>query len=246
MMMIRRVPTVALSVLCVACSATKWQQPGEIRPSTYQMSEERIKRSVGKLRRLAITPIRYEHVKDGTRVPDKELPVTREWSSMALSHLRDWKGYEVAPLELYDDMYPQKLGRSRDEIDRSLEALAKWAKDSPDGEPPPAEVVSTVNGIGRALNTDGLVIVQGFRREPSTWNVALVILSASLTWPLLAVEGYFEMRADLYEVETGRIVWRHRISERRIDVDDHWPPRSAMQQLFDPIEQALPRALIDR
>lgn len=228
-----------------ACSAHVWEDPGTITPVSYQRLEGRIERSVGKLRRLLLVPARYREGKQwfadapGSSTVDKEDAVSRELTSAALRVLSEYKGYEVIPLHLYEDMSPERLGVSAEELEKQIEALAEWARSSGDGQASPEQVARIVSSIGRPFNADGILIIQGSRRY-ANFTTLLTILTASLTWPLIFLEGKEELRADVYEVSTGKIVWR-RIRTGPIAWPD-LPPLVA--DLFRELEHAVPRALI--
>ena len=245
-----RKPTAHLAaivlLLCTACSSTNtWQTTGEITPLSYRRTNEGVTQSVCKLRLLVILPIRVEYLKDGKRVADLEAHVVENLSSRAFTILSAQKGYEVMPFDLYNDVLRDRLNVSSEELHRYVDLLMRWAKESPDGAPPPVEIADIARRVGRALNADGLVLVHELIHLPSTWNEILCLLTASVSWPLLLTESYFEEGVDLFEVATGRIVWRNHRTGTDFSLMDH-PERKShfVGNLFQPLEQALPRALI--
>ncbi len=217
----RHTRRLVLSVLLslVACSTrVLWQDPKDLLPISYRSTKAPVALTVGRLRRLVIAPVRFAWIQDGKHVSQVEEQVKRELTSLTLRVLTDQKGYEAIPLELYEDIYQEKLQLSRGEVETSIAALTDWANISPDGTQPPEGLVGDVSKIGRALNVDGLMVVQGVAIPPSNAIVALTILSAGLAWPLLFAGKNNDVRmlADLYEVSTGRIVWRSRLREKDV------------------------------
>ena len=191
--------------LCSACVSTSvWQASGEFTPLSYRRADEGFARSVGKLRRLVLLPVRLEQARQ---------EVVEGWSSRALRILSDQKGYEVIPLDLYEDIIATRLDVSVEETRRNADRLTRWASESADGAPPPEDVVGVVSRLGRGLKADAVVVIHG----------------------LTSMLG-----ADLFEVATGRIVWRRRMSTPS-------PPFAPwiMDSLFHPLEHAVPRALIE-
>lgn len=61
----------------------------------------------------------------------------------------------------------------------------------------------------------------------------MTVLTASLAFPVLIICNNFELRADVYEVASGPIVWRNVI--RGLDERD-----LVMESLFYFIEEATP------
>lgn len=73
-------------------------------------------------------------------------------------------------------------------------------------------------------------------------------LTALLTWPLLLANNDFEVRADIYEVSTGKIVWRALWK----DIDNMWVLLfdTITRRLLGSLEPAIPgtitKSLVDR
>ncbi|MFQ5539137.1 MAG: hypothetical protein ACE5FB_01955 [Candidatus Binatia bacterium] len=235
-----------LFVLCSACSHRVWQDSAEITPISYQIPKGQDKRSVGLLRRLAIVPIRFLQGHDiwdwstseNLRAAG-EASVQRALLSQTINLLSSL-GYDVVPLEIYEDIYQEKLTISPAEMQDYLDVLAEWASTFSDGEEPPENVANIVSKIGRPLNVDGLVVIEGLTKPPNITGV-LAVLTASLSWPLIFLEGKSELRTDIYEVSSGRIVWRSRVRDVYGGA-----PNMMLGRLFDQLEGAVPLVGIDR
>jgi hypothetical protein len=169
--------------------------------------------------------------------------------SETMSLLNDWKGYEAVPIDLYEDVLREKLNLSHEQIQKHMDVLADWAKEPTNGEDPPEEIADLVSRIGLALNVDGLLFIQGFNKPPN-YTMALTILTASLAWPLLSLEADNELRAGIYEVSSGNIVWSRKVSITPILLDQPTQdeiadPKHWARLLFEPLENAIPKVLVE-
>lgn len=232
-----------LFLFCQGCSSHFWQVSRDITPISYQAAEEGVKRTVGKLRRLVILPVRYERnrvIFEGNPTEGQKKGTARTVLLKVKEHLVDWKGYEVVLLEMYEDIYPEKLGLTPDAVAKDIAALTDWARSAADGQPPPPEISAMAAEIGRPLNCDGVLVIQGHSRFCNAGYIA-TLLTASLAWPVWWACNDYEIRADLFEVATGRIVWRSMVSQ----FDDLWEkPEFAVGSAFSRLEPALPAAVI--
>ena len=236
----------SISLLASGCSTTVWRTPGDVTPATYLPEKTGIKRSVGRLRKLAILPVRFNINEQRSKCDDiipfwrpnypkkkKEEAFRRTILKNSAKTLSDWKGYEVVPLT---EALLKKTGSGLEEAKKELDTLAGWAKKSPDGSPPPEEIAGIISRIGGRYDVDGVVLMQGMLKLPSACTFLLVLGTASVAWPLLFVDGKSAFWVDIYEVSTGNIVWRSRGKG----------PRSLEGKYSDPfksIEHALPRVL---
>jgi hypothetical protein len=238
-----------------ACSTTTVSQDStEITAITDNRPNASVERSVGKLRRLAIAPVGYKVI-EGSFVAlfggtTNENNFKKALLSETMSLLNDWKGYEAVPIDLYEDVLREKLNPSDEQIQKHMDVLADWAKESTNGEDPPEEIADLVSRIGLALNVDGLLFIQGFNKPPN-YTMALTILTASLAWPLLSLEADNELRADIYEVSSGKIVWSRKVSITPILLDQPTQyeianPKHWARLLFEPLEYAIPKVLVEK
>ena len=147
-------------------------------------------------------------------------------ATVATSCLRDWKQYEV-------------VEPANDGLD--YKSLYDWADISPVDAVPPANDINLLTMLGERYHADGILVLQGYQKLPSTWNVALTVATASLSWPLLLAEAKGELKADLLESASGRLVWKSRLK-----LFDPSKPVTATEvtQLIGPIENAVPAALV--
>ncbi len=227
-----------------ACAPKVWQTSSNVSPSSYAVLQTpAIERSVGKLRRLVLLPVKHE-MKQILSKREPEQKNYKVFTGAIASSVRELlvntKGYDVVPMDLYEDMLPEKLYLSREQVQTRTALLLKWAASSADGEDPPRDVSNAVSALGRPLNADGLLIIQGYSKD-NTAMAVLTILTASLTWPLLLASNDFAVRADIYEVSTGKIVWRASWK----DIDDMWalPSDVITRRLFGSLEPAIPKAI---
>jgi hypothetical protein len=240
----------AAALLLAGCGGRVWQAPEPMTPVSYQHIDQRVDRSVGRLRRLALPPVHVDvtlPLFDGafskTRSAAAGAAVARIWGSET-ARVLEVKGYEVVQLDLYEDMAEAKLGVSWEQAVAHLDELATWARTSADGEPPPERVTAALTAVVRRLGVDGLVIVQGSRRAANVSTV-LTILTASATWPLMFAEGRETFRADIFEVATGRIVWRGTAWHHLGTPGGQSVPLVTPTQVFEMLEPAIPKVLTE-
>lgn len=208
-------------LLCSACAASvsTWQASDEITPLTYRPVNPSVKRSVGKLRQLVLLPIRFERVDEDGAPGSVSAWDVEKWASLTFQILSEEKGYEILPMEFYQDILATALRVSVDAVRRYPDSLERWARDSPDGALPPEEVVTIVTRLGRVLHADGVILIQVLKRET---------------------------RADIYEVATGRIVWRSRLSGSAPLLPSRAGLRiRPLESVLEPLEQAVPRVLVE-
>ncbi len=222
-------------LFCFACSSKVWQDSREITPISYRASAQQSGKSVGKLRRLAILPIGFDwnyNIAEGKPSKVDENLYKRALLSSAKDILRSQKGYEMIDPEIYKDVYAEKLRISENEMGDITNVLTAWAKTSDNGTLPPELIRSMVSKLGRSLNVDGLLVIQGHSHF-CNGGFLMTVLTASLAFPVLLICNDYELRADVYEVASGRIVWRnliHGLDERDL----------VIESLFFPIEEATP------
>ena len=96
--------------------------------------------------------------------------------------------------------------------------------------------------IGQHFNADGLLLVSGLRVTDRDWRFMLTLLTASLAWPTLMAQEKVEATADLFEVSSGRIVWRSHISKSAAEPTPHG---IVIGLLLKDLETALPEVLVE-
>jgi len=237
--MIAKIKMIIILLLFSGCAQ---HMAGQEPRSLYQTAER------WRLRRLVIAPIQYEVSNGGERQTETENSARRTLLATARKILSDEKGYEVIPLQIYEDIIPQKFNLSVEQFRQQFDLLTEWAKSSGYGEQPPERVAAATSKLGAPLNVDGLVILQGSRSLPGKAATIKCIGGSILVlgplFPLFLtlvplfcqMEG--RMRADIYEVSTGKIVWRRELWDRPyINV--------GLPQLFQPLEHAAPKGLTE-
>lgn len=228
----------ACALLGVSCAEHLWSTPREVVPRSYQRALPGTLRSIGRLRRLVLPVPRCEIVRDRKRLGSEEHALAVTLRDLALAELRDARGYDVVLPEVLLGA-EERSDPSEEELASLVDRAARWAHGSPDGASPPEDVVAAVRRLAGAWNADGLLLLQVHQRYASTWNVVLVVLTASLSWPLLLLEARSEARADLFEAASGEIVWRR--VRREIDRSE---PARLVRDVVAPIEPALPAAMV--
>jgi hypothetical protein len=236
---------VALMVLALGsgCSAKVTQTREKVTPTSYNDYQSNVKRSVGLLRRLLVLPPQYTYIHNWKRRPEMEASQSTLMREGATGFLRDWKGYEIIPYPEIQDTGGKEAPPAQSQPDPGLKTFYEWAENSEVDAPPPAEVKNLVSDLSRRFGADGVLVLQGFQRPPSTWTAVSTILTASLTWPLLFIEMKGKLRANIYEASSGRIVWRSRMG-----LFDASKPirREEIERLLGSLENAAPAALINR
>jgi hypothetical protein len=221
-------PIVILSLALGSGCAVRVSQTRE-KPTalSYSAYEGSIDRGVGRLRRLAVLQPQYIFIHDGKRIEREEAAASGLMLNSSLNLLKDWKGYEL-------ELYCAPPGAS-------LDALYGWAEEATFETAPPSETKELISALGRQCAADGVLVLRGYQKPPSTWVVALTILSASLTWPLLLIESDGQLKADIIEVQSGRLVWR----SRQGMTDPSKPLKGIdVESFLWPLESAVPAVLI--
>ena len=246
---LNRILVLIVGLLAGCTSQDAWQTDIEIVPISYKVPAETLDRTIGKLRRLAIIPGEFESKADKVLgpllgYPAKEVSVEylrSTFISGATEFLSSERGYDVEPLDP-PNISERRIGTLEGFLETCSEYLVAWA-DNPDlSGSSPVHVESCVKRIGRFLNVDGLIVIGGSRVSDPGWRAALTILTASLAWPTIYAQEKIEASADLFEVSSGRIVWRSRFSK---SASESTAPRVALGFLFQNIEHALPEVLIE-
>ena len=138
-----------------------------------------------------------------------------EFSRISANYLVHTKGYELAALQAGTSTTSSKA--MHEDSENHVRVLLSWAAESPDGADPPDKVVAGAKTLGDLANVDGILLLQGWGKALSDEAILTVILTASLAWPILIAGTKVSLSADLYEVSSGRIVWRSRATSNNAD-----------------------------
>ena len=158
------------------------------------------------------------------------------FAKISAAYLANTKGYELAELQpVSGAMRDGKLAENLRIQDRTL---LSWAAESADGASPPDEVTAAASTLGNLANVDGILLLQGWGETLSDEAYLAVLATAGLAWPLIFAETKVELSADLYEVSSGKIVWRSRATST--NQDNLHDIRYLAWNLLRPIEDALP------
>jgi hypothetical protein len=220
----------------VSCAPTVEQSRDRLTPISYHEYKGSIPKSVGLLRRLIIPPAYYIYVHDGDRDPQKEEKYAALFRSAVQNYLVEKKGYDIEVLSKFDQS--------------KREALGKWANESELGSIPPNNIKQIVDAIGRTCPCDGILILNAYQKPTSTWVIVSVIVTASLTWPLIFMENRWDLDAIIIETSSGKIVWRSHVSEHMFandEVNKELEPffQGLFSSLVDSIEAAVPEVLTE-
>lgn len=229
-----RLLTLIAVAICSACTSTDlWTAKRDVVPVTYEIGKDPVKRSVGRLRRLVVLPIALEDRNpDGLSeqfYPDDWVTQTKAMLLVATSgFLVERLGYEVTALD--------RLNKSSftESTNRAIAVLTSWSATAPDGASSPPDVKAAVAALGAAFRADGVLVIQGYIKKASAEAFMAVFLTAGMAWPLLYADHQKELHADIYEVASGQMVWRHK---QEGDFAD--------EGLLTPLEPALP-AIFER
>ena len=219
---------------CVGCSHSVWTSSREIVPTTYSVSDVSIKRNVGRLRRLALMPVSFRLEGGGSVDPIDEShePRLREdISNVARRFLVDWRGYEVV---VVDDCDSDQVA-----------VLLEWASTSENDAAPPEPVRQAIADLGRRHHVDGVVLIQGRLKILSDLGLAIICATGSLAWPVvLPADSGANLRIDMFESGSGRIVWRSQAEDWIGDPSDR-NVSLQVERLLHPLEHAVPRVMVE-
>lgn len=210
----------------------------EVRPVTYRARDDvRIERSVGKLRRLAVLPVQLD-------VSPKNPKLCLEkcgWEGLdsaiemeAIRCLRGKRGYEVVSM----DSLAGEGGKpfTTEELAKFTQSLAHQARES-DPDLPSEGIISLVKELGGRAELDGIVVIQGESVSLNIIDFIALYATFTLSSPITFLRIGVSLRADVFEVATGRTVWTSSLTS-----GGH--PNASEgygTMLLDPIEPALPR-----
>lgn len=233
--MMQRLVCASLGAVLLYGCATEWRTDQPATAVTYRVPAYRAERSVGNLRRLAILPVRVRRVGTFSVVTHSE---RMEASPVyeAASYLSEQKGYQVVPVIDRAGVW-RPVALLTDEFGSVDDLKEAWERARTE-----EEIADVVRKIGRALNVDGVVSIWleeyggGSGVEGAVWGIMnIVLLNVPLFYALLKTNA----EAVIYEVFSGRAIWRNQLSgdfERRVS-------HSIMEVFFENLENAIPAQL---
>lgn|GEM_PF-1129924 len=225
---------VLLSVTICSCTYHT-QSKDPVAPVTYEATQYREANSVGNLRRLAVMPVELKPYKGKYSCEKDQEAAALNYENACIKFLTEKKGYEIVVVRDSEEKWRSEL--LSDARYSSIKDLCQmWHKEIAKGN-----TVSVIQKIGRALNVDGVLVVQIKERKP--WGVADALLNlALLDIPLFYNIASPEVSAWIYETATGRLIWRE---ERSIVITGNESVNTdSLISIFEELENALPRQLI--
>jgi hypothetical protein len=226
---VRRAASLALAALCACAHAEVRSNARDVAPVSYRPIPSHLQRSVGLLRRLALPPVQVDaSPQNPSYCMDAcdSAGYGAELRASAARVLTDWRGYEVVRV---------KGGPE-------LSELAAWARSS-DGDDPPESLRARVQKLGAKPGCDGVMLIQT-ELTYLTWFDG-VAWYATLTFaiPISMARIGTRVQADVFEVRSGRRVWSSRLRAGGAPGSELSHPAYLADELFDPLELALPRVL---
>lgn len=238
-----------LAAALLAGCAGNWQTEAPVTPSSYQSSRDRMARTEGKLRRLAVLVLDQAAPKACGRHTDNEVSVDGA-DDFSRRQLVDTKGYELVDLDA------RRLATWLDAA--GLAALGTDILASVDG---PGLAAAPGSPLDRLLvrlrideKADGLLVLHrrmtcGNAITPMRALLGIGTLGLSEVWPdekLQQLEIYHA--GAMFETASGRLVWRRDTSAdlgaRLQDFFSISGPRHAgLARVIDALEPAVPRLL---
>ena len=232
-------------VFFITCSSVDvWKTNAKITPNSYKSHSKYSKHTVGLLRRLLIIPVQFQTLKGDKPFfehrtwidhTDSELGYSSDehagdrFFETTVDYLSNWKGYEAINLSLSQiDINQAFLGTQ--DIKKYTQELYNWSANPENYENPTENIIKIITKLGKISNADGVLIISGVNKLPSDAKVAAVILSASLLWPILFFDTGISFQAHIFEVNTGKIVWKS-------------SGAPSIQSLFKNLENAIPKAM---
>lgn len=213
------------------------QTKDPITPVTYKDTPYRAANSIGKLRRLAVMPIEIESY-NGKYASEKEQEAAAlSYQETVAKFMIEKKGYEIVVVRDEDGKWQDDLLGTPGH-DNIKDLYQKWHK-----EPADKHTTSVIQKVGRALHIDGVLVIRIKERKP--WGVTEMILNiALLDIPLFYAIASPNIGAWIYEVSTGRLVWREEHSADTAIFGLPGTTTDFLISLFANLENAVPHQLI--
>ncbi len=228
---------VILTLVLTAC-ATTWQTEQPVTPSSYQTTRERIPRTVGKLRKLMVLPIR----RNAPKVCRGDGEITIDYDdanyTAAAEYLATQKGYEVMRLDTARNAAWLNPEQNRDSL---LEITEWFGKKNAHAIPGPL-TGELLRNIRTADAADGLLIfvVQMDCKKANTpmrtINAVLSLGISELPYDYDAFLPRVIFRISILETAESRPVWGKYHSR-------DWSGKTDEEYLFEDLEPAVPKIL---
>lgn len=226
-----------------------WQTEETVIPVSYTVSRERIPRTVGKLRRLALIALYQPAPKICNGSGERPALSPEQWyAGSALAYLQD-KGYEVLPLEAAIDEPTRNILLNPDFLAR----LGEWSTQTQGNSPLDPNLREAISILGKKNNFDGFLILQ--IEETCTlankaFRTSLGIMSLGVS-ELLRDPKLQQIHSGLWativEVSGAHPVWRSHVFPELLDWWQGGPfaseRKSVMDTLFEDLEPATPKIL---
>lgn len=196
------------AILLAGCAP--WQTSEPVTPASYQSSRERIPRSVGKLRRMALLWVEQGPPDACVAGAKAEAALQQAASGLREDMLTGRKGYDV--------IIPDALRYAAWLAPPGSQALVDdilHLPSAPDGAAPGPSLRALIERLRVDDLVDGLLIVH-MQSTCSNANPAFRALMSTFTlgmhalWPDARTQEQFRHgRALVFETSTGHLVWRN-------------------------------------
>ena len=217
-----RLIILASCFLFTTCASTDvWQTKSSVTPNSYKYYSKHSRHSVGLLRRLLIMPVQFQTLIGGKPYfenrpwfgdppglwysSDKQ--ASQHFYEIAADYLTNWKGYEVIRLN-FDQMSTKQPFITNQDMESHTANLNIWSKKPENYSNPSENIIRIISTLGTVDHADGVIVISGVNKFNSDAKALAVILSASLLWPILLYDVGGSFDAYMYEVNTGKIVWK--------------------------------------
>jgi hypothetical protein len=191
---------------------------------------DRAPRPAGELRRILLLPVVFE-------------PGECRWSdaaarldASAVLFLQDWKGYAV-----------QRAAPGDAAVARRAGALAAWQAENPDGGTLPPPLQRDVDELAGASTAEGVLVIHATPRCGGYTTQALQAVARAVPDSIGGAPVH-TLSATLLDAARGATAWQRQITPKAwADPPPAGPSpfdmRRAAEELFHPIENALPAVL---
>ena len=219
-----------------------WQSKSSLTPKSYKSYSKSSKHSIGLLRRLLILPVRfqaligdksyfeYKSILDKPKLwYSSDEQASQHFLKEAEDYLSNWKGYEV--INLTNNQVDKKRATiTYQDIENYTTDLNVWTERPENYNNPSENIVRIILNLSNISNVDGVIVISGVNKFNSDAKATAVVLSASLLWPILLYDFGMSFNAHVFEVNTGKIVWKS-------------SGASSIPLLFKKLENAIPKTM---
>ncbi len=199
-------PLLANCTTCEECDFSAWRTDAQVTPISYQpASTTQAAGQIAALRRILIIPAEYRQGQEGEKGEPVRGSLTINLRESAFREVSS-RGYTVLPYHLFRRQLESRIAWTETDIAAGFDELRAWATASANGDQPNQRIAALAGQLGRALNVDGVLVVQGRGEEPSNWDYFK--MGATIMWSSFSDYVLCSARGDLFESASGRIVWR--------------------------------------